>query len=71
MSLLLQDDVVMGTLTVRENLMFSANMRLSSHYSEEEKRERVQEAIDELDLVNCADTRVSNVLRSIVNLSPS
>jgi len=54
----------MGTLTIRENLMFSANMRLSTHYSEEEKKERVAEAIDDLDLNHCADTRVSNILRS-------
>ncbi len=37
----LQDDVVMGTLTVRENLMFSANLRLPESIPIEEKQRRV------------------------------
>ena len=53
-----QDDVVMGTLTVRENLMFSANLRLPQTMSDDEKCDRVDEAIDELGLATCADTKV-------------
>ena len=45
-----QDDVVMGTLTVRENLMFSANLRLPQIMTSEEKNDRVDEAIEELGL---------------------
>jgi len=48
----------MGTLTVRENLMFSANLRLPQSMSSEEKTERVDEAIEELGLDKCADTKV-------------
>lgn len=48
----------MGTLTVRENLMFSANLRLPSSVSEEEKRRKVEEAIFELGLESCANTKV-------------
>jgi len=55
-----QDDVVMGTLTVRENLMFSANLRLPQTMKDEEKQDRVDEAIEELGLDRCADTKVSN-----------
>ncbi len=45
----MQDDVVMGTLTVRENLMFSANLRLPETISHEEKVRRVEE-VSELHL---------------------
>lgn len=58
----LQDDVVMGTLTVRENLMFSANLRLSNSLSQKDKRQRVEEILQELDLTSCADTRVSRII---------
>ena len=59
-----QDDVVMGTLTVRENLMFSANLRFPQTMSDEEKLDRVDEAIEELGLANCADTKVG-IMRHI------
>ena len=49
----------MATLTVRENLMFSANLRLPSSISEEEREERVDDIIAELGLKDCANTRVS------------
>ena len=53
-----QDDVVMGTLTVRENFMFSANIRLPSSVSHKEKKRRVDDTINELGLTNCADSKV-------------
>jgi len=52
----------MGTLTVRENLMFSANMRLPNSLSWKDKRQRVEEAIEELSLASCADTKVSYII---------
>ena len=45
-----QDDVVMTTLTVRENLKFSADLRLDKTYSEEQKVDRVQSVINQLSL---------------------
>jgi len=54
-----QDDVVMGTLTVRENLMFSANLRLPKSFSRAEKSDKVDDTIEELGLSACANTRVS------------
>jgi len=48
----------MGTLTVRENLMFSANLRLPQTMKHEEKSDRVDEAIEDLGLDKCADTKV-------------
>jgi ATP-binding cassette subfamily G (WHITE) protein 2 len=53
-----QDDVVMGTLTVRENIQFSANLRLPKSVSQEEKIKNVDEIIHELDLDRCADSKV-------------
>ena len=47
-----------GTLTVRENLMFSANLRISDSVSTKEKAAKVEETIKELGLEKCADTKV-------------
>lgn len=48
----------MGTLTVRENLEFSAALRLPLSMSEKEKQERVEQIIRELDLSKVADSKV-------------
>ena len=48
----------MGTLTVRENLYFSAALRLPNSMSWSGKKERVEKTIDELGLNECADTKV-------------
>lgn len=53
-----QDDIISGTLTVRENLMFSANVRLSNDVTNEERRERVEKIIDDLGLQGCSETKV-------------
>ncbi|XP_010000049.1 PREDICTED: ATP-binding cassette sub-family G member 2 [Chaetura pelagica] len=53
-----QDDVVMGTLTVRENLKFSAALRLPRAVKEHEKNERVDQIIKELGLSKVADSKV-------------
>ncbi|NWV74071.1 ABCG2 protein, partial [Dasyornis broadbenti] len=53
-----QDDVVMGTLTVRENLKFSAALRLPKSVKEQEKNERVNGIIKELGLSKVADSKV-------------
>ncbi|XP_036392395.1 broad substrate specificity ATP-binding cassette transporter ABCG2-like [Megalops cyprinoides] len=54
-----QDDILMGTLTVRENLAFSGNLRLSrAEYSSKDKEEKVSSVIRELGLQDCADTKI-------------
>ncbi|XP_006867818.1 PREDICTED: ATP-binding cassette sub-family G member 2-like [Chrysochloris asiatica] len=53
-----QDDVVMGTLTVRENLQFSAALRLPTTMKNHEKNERVNMIIQELGLSKVADSKV-------------
>ncbi|XP_015443966.1 ATP-binding cassette sub-family G member 2 [Pteropus alecto] len=53
-----QDDVVMGTLTVRENLQFSAALRLPTTMTQHEKNERINTVIQELGLAKVADSKV-------------
>ncbi|KAA0722578.1 ATP-binding cassette sub-family G member 2 [Triplophysa tibetana] len=54
-----QDDVLMGTLTVRENLLFSGNLRLPrKQYSTADKKEKVDGIIRELGLEDCANTKI-------------
>uniref|UniRef100_A0A673K9T5 ATP-binding cassette sub-family G member 2-like n=1 Tax=Sinocyclocheilus rhinocerous TaxID=307959 RepID=A0A673K9T5_9TELE len=56
------DDVVMGTLTVRENLCFSAALRLPKSICQREKDEKVEGLIQELGLSKVADSRVGTQL---------
>lgn len=48
----------MGTLTVRENLNFSAALRLPTDVSQKEKNQKVNKLIEELGLGRVADSRV-------------
>ncbi|XP_076812978.1 broad substrate specificity ATP-binding cassette transporter ABCG2-like isoform X2 [Clavelina lepadiformis] len=61
-----QQDIVLGTLSVRENLWFSANLRLPRSVSKEQKSRRIDEILYDLGLTNCADTKVGNeIIRGI------
>ncbi|CAF1027601.1 unnamed protein product [Didymodactylos carnosus] len=54
-----QDDIVSGTLTVRENLTFSASCRLPSKMNTTAEKERiVSQVIYQLGLEKCADSKV-------------
>lgn len=48
----------MGTLTVRENLMFSASLRLPSNIDKNDKAQRVEMIINDLGLSKVADSKV-------------
>ena len=54
----MQDDVVLGTLSVRENLLFSAALRLPSNTTIKQMKERVDKVIEELGLQSCSNTKV-------------
>lgn len=56
----MQQDVLLHTLTVRETLRYSADLRLPPPITEEERRKVVEEVILELGLKECADTRIGN-----------
>ena len=52
--------MVLGTLTVRENLRFSAALRLPSSVPQSEKEARVNRLIKELGLAKVADSKVED-----------
>ena len=49
----------MGTLTVRENLHFSAALRLPGKLSKHEREERVDATLSDLGLFHVAESKVS------------
>ncbi|KAK6997984.1 ATP-binding cassette sub-family G member 8 [Biomphalaria glabrata] len=55
-----QDDRLIASLTVRETLMFVAQLKLPRTFSEEKIKERVDLVIAELGLTQAADTKVGN-----------
>uniref|UniRef100_A0A0R0KR27 ABC transporter domain-containing protein n=1 Tax=Glycine max TaxID=3847 RepID=A0A0R0KR27_SOYBN len=55
-----QEELFLGTLTVKETLTYSANMRLPSKMTKEEIDKVVEETIVEMGLEDCADTRIGN-----------
>jgi ABC-type multidrug transport system ATPase subunit len=54
----MQEDVLIPTLTVRETLRYSADLRLPPPTTQEERRAIVEQVILELGLKECADTRI-------------
>jgi len=56
----IQQDLLLPTLTVRETLTYAAQLRLPASISKEEKRKMVEEVIMELGLKEAADTRIGN-----------
>lgn len=55
-----QSDDLIGTLTVRETVNFSANMRLSGTLSRAAMNAIVESTIVEMGLQDCADTPIGN-----------
>ncbi len=58
-----QEDHLMGTMTVRETLEFSAQLQLPASMSDHDKKARVDAVLDELGLTVCADTRIGTVFQ--------
>ncbi|KAI5863743.1 P-loop containing nucleoside triphosphate hydrolase protein [Durotheca rogersii] len=56
----MQQDILLPTLTVRETLRYSANLRLPPPTTEDERMRIVEEVILELGLKDCANTRIGN-----------
>ena len=56
----IQADTLMGTLTVSENIAFSAALRLPSTCTWNDRKEKVHKVINELGLKKVADTKVRN-----------
>lgn len=56
----LQQDVLLPTLTVRETLRYAADLRLSTTKTKKEREAMVESVIAELGLGKCADTRIGD-----------
>ena len=56
------DDALMPFLTVRENLRFAAGLRLPSHFSKTEKKQRAESVLLKMGLRDCADNLVGGEL---------
>lgn len=58
-----QDDTLVGMMTVRENILFSARLRLPDNMYRDEDRERVvDDILMQLGLIKCKDTLIGNQL---------
>nr|CDS31557.1 ATP binding cassette sub family G [Hymenolepis microstoma] len=57
-----QDDILMGTLTVRESLYLAAMLKRKKGFSLSETREKVNEILDELGLTKIADSKIGTEL---------
>ncbi|KAJ7520684.1 hypothetical protein O6H91_19G017200 [Diphasiastrum complanatum] len=57
---LTQEDTLIGTLTVRETILFSAQLRLPDKMPMHEKKAMVESTIIEMGLQDCADTPIGN-----------
>ncbi|PGH12369.1 hypothetical protein AJ79_04317 [Helicocarpus griseus UAMH5409] len=56
----MQQDVLIPTLTVRETLQYSADLRLPPPTTQQERQKVVEQVILELGLKECADTRIGS-----------
>ena len=56
----MQQDVLLPTLTVRETLYYAAELRLPPPTTREERERIVEEVLQELSLKECATTRIGN-----------
>jgi len=57
-----QDDVLMSTMTVRECITFSANLRLPDTMSTQQKKQRVEQTMEELGISHIADRKIGDSL---------
>jgi ABC-type multidrug transport system ATPase subunit len=55
-----QEDTLLGTLTVRETIHYSAHLRLPDGMASHEKERIIESTILEMGLQDCADTPVGN-----------
>jgi ABC-type lipoprotein export system ATPase subunit len=54
----MQDDILLPTLTVRETLQYAADLRLPSRYTQQEREDVVGNTTLELGLKECAHTKI-------------
>jgi len=57
---IMQDDILLGSMTVREAVTLSARLRLPKSMSDSEKLQRVERTLQMLGLMRCADTVIGD-----------
>ena len=62
-----QDDIVLSELTVRENIMHSARIRLPSNWSRKAIYDHVETVLESLDLSHVADSQIGTVARPLIS----
>lgn len=55
-----QDDLLLGALTPRETLEFTAELRLRQTFSHEKKTVLINAILEEMSLTDCADVQIGN-----------
>jgi ATP-binding cassette subfamily G (WHITE) protein 2 len=58
---IMQDDILLGTLTPKETLSFAAAIKLPKKIGKNERNSKVDDLLDELGLLRCQKTRVGTV----------
>ncbi|KAI6227115.1 ATP-binding cassette sub-family G member 2 [Aphelenchoides besseyi] len=53
-----QNDLFIGTMTVKEHLTFMVNLRMARNYTKRQREKRVMSVISDLSLQTCANTRI-------------
>lgn len=61
--------MITSTLTVKENIAFSAFIRMSPDTTAEERQQRVCDVLEKMNLEDCANTRVSKAKSYILKHS--
>ncbi|GAB9475705.1 Atp-binding protein [Globisporangium polare] len=60
-SYVMQDDLFYKTITVREHLMFQAQLRMGKTFSKEQYEDRVDAVMEELGLTKCRDSLIGGM----------
>ncbi|KAI6210486.1 ATP-binding cassette sub-family G member 2 [Aphelenchoides besseyi] len=53
-----QNDLFIGTMTVKEHLTFMVDLRMARNYTKRQREKRVMSVINDLSLQTCANTRI-------------
>ncbi|XP_030842481.1 ABC transporter G family member 21 [Strongylocentrotus purpuratus] len=61
-SFVLQEDLFLSELTLRETFKFTADLRLPSRLTDEDKKQKIRSIVETLDLHKCLDTKMGNSL---------
>lgn len=62
-----QDDIVLPELTVRENILHSARIRLPSRWSNKDIQKHTDSLIDCLELTHVSNSRVGSVAKPVIS----